>query len=481
MFTRNQKHWRRLVAITIVAALISAGGIGINLPNTLAKPGGYAFTPISFLADPAPGPQGGVFVNDFEPGRINNNGDLVFGADISTGGEGVYLLRKGVLTEMLRTGEPAPGGGVVDSVLLGPSTQNDVGDAAVSFALSPFSFPVGVNSGTYFYSHSSRELSAVVRPGITPSPAGGTFAGVFFGVNLNNRGSLVFQGIFATDQGIHLPDEDYVGLGIGVFKADKKGNISTIVKPGDPAPGGGTFDWATGPPWLNDGDNVAFCGHIAGEECKSPTSAPQSFIMACLASLYLYTASTGEIVSIAHLGDPAPGGGIFRQAFAPVMNNRGDIVFLGDITSPPNAGEVVGVYLHSGGITIPVARPGDPMPGGGHYVSGSNLIGVPQVHVNNSGEVVFNCILDTDVNSDGTADTGLFAWSHGSLRLVARTGTVIPGVGTIDRFAMMIASIPPAPFVTPSSGALNNDRGQVYFGAMLADGRGVQLVATPKP
>ena len=37
------------------------------------------------------------------------------------------------------------------------------------------------------------------------------------------------------------------------------------VAPGDPAPGGGTFDY-TYNPWINDRGDVAFGGHVAGEE-----------------------------------------------------------------------------------------------------------------------------------------------------------------------------------------------------------------------
>ena len=50
--------------------------------------------------------------------------------------------------------------------------------------------------------------------------------------------------------------------------------------------------------------------------------------------------------------------------------------------------------------------------------------------------MAFNCVLDTDVNADGSLDTGLFVWSGGALRLVARTGTVIPGVGTVAQLVM---------------------------------------------
>ena len=97
------------------------------------------------------------------------------------------------------------------------------------------------------------------------------------------------------------------------------------------------------------------------------------------------------------------------------------------------------------------------------------------------GDVVFNGTLDTDANGDGIPDTGMFVWSKGALRLVARTGTVIPGVGTVTHL-MNPYLVPPTPVAGPvsaTSGAVINNRGQVFFQAILADGNDVLLVATP--
>jgi hypothetical protein len=214
-------------------------------------------------------------------------------------------------------------------------------------------------------------------------------------------------------------------------------------------------------------------GHVDGEECHA--DFPQAFLIGCLGSVYVKDAATGNIRSIAHAGDDAPGGGVYRQASSPVINAQGDIVFLGDLTSPP----AIGVYLYSGGQTIAVARPGDPMAGGGRLVTAGNT-GFWQLDVNNAGDVVFNAALDTDDNADDIQDTGLYMWSHGSLRLVARTGTVIPGVGMIAHLGTTVPTVEGPSVVDPNSGANNNDRGQVVFGATLSDGRGVLLLATPK-
>jgi hypothetical protein len=128
---------------------------------------------------------------------------------------------------------------------------------------------------------------------------------------------------------------------------------------------------------------------------------------------------------------------------------------------------------------MPVARPGDLMPGGGHFVT-ATFFANAGYSINNPGDVTFNARLDTDVNGDGILDTGLYLHSGGSLRLVARTGTVIPGVGTVAHVN------PPSVATNPNQnphdlfgGGAINDLGEILFQVTLTDGRGVLLVATP--
>lgn len=276
----------------------------------------------------------------------------------------------------------------------------------------------------------------------------------------------------------NVPDtgEDYIGLGVGIFRAKSNGLISSVVSPGDASPGGGTFDYAA-EPWVNDGGDVSFIGHIAGEESVIAGFPPQAEFISALGGLYVKKFGSGEISTIVHAGDPAPGGGNFRQVFHDVMNNRGEIVFDGDLTPAPGVNESIGVFIYSGGKITAIARPGDPMPSGGTLVNAS-VIGA-NVHVNNCSEVVFSGVVDTDVDGDSFADTGLFRWSHGHLSEIARTGTVIPGVGTVDELAAPQLVVPPAPIPTTTSGAINNDVGQVIFQATMTDGSGVFLLATP--
>ena len=472
------KIWSHQNKIGVFAIFALCGTIGTTGQHVSAQADGFAFAPVAFLGDPAPG--GGAFLDVFESNFINNRGDVLFGSNVTANEEqGIFLLPKRVKTigEIARVGGPAPGGGVFGVGFGSPNALNDQGDVGFMFLLDPLSFPIGMNAGVYRYSQRTQALTAVMTPGVTPAPASGAFAGATFGTSLNNAGLLAFGGIVPTDNGVHLADEPYLGFGAAAYTADAEGHISALVEPGDPAPGGGVIDWAVFPQ-INASRDVAFMGHLSGEECRAESFPPQAVLMACLGSIYIKDSATGQLRSIAHAGDPAPGGGVYRQAISPKLNDHGDVVFLGDLTPPPTARRVTGVYRHSNGVTVAVARPGDPMPGGGRLVTASNLIGW-QISLNNPGAVAFNALLDTDDNGDGVRDTGVFVWSQGVLQLVARSGTVIPGMGEVAHLVMGVLVVIGETGFFPNSGAMINDRGQVIFGATLSDGRGVLLVATP--
>src|SRR5205823_1141399 len=104
----------------------------------------------------------------------------------------VFLRSHGKETVLGSATAAAPGGGTFDFGFLGPATLNDQGDAAVDFLLQPAGAPFGVNAGAFRYSHSTQTVTAVVMPGVTLAPTGGTFAGVSFGPSLDRRGDLYF-------------------------------------------------------------------------------------------------------------------------------------------------------------------------------------------------------------------------------------------------------------------------------------------------
>jgi hypothetical protein len=446
--------------------------------------GGTSYQVLATLGDPVALPTGPAFrINDFEPNGLNNKGDFLFGNDLGTAndpatyiGEGIFLRSHGQETVLASGGASAPGGGTYDSALFfGPASLNASGDAGFTFQLSPFMLPYGVNGGTFRYSHNTNTVTPVVLPFVTPAPTGGVFQGTSFYPSLNDRGNLAFVGIVQTDQGIHIPGEDYIGLAEGVFKADQGGQISTVVAPGDAAPGGGTFDFA-GHPWINNRGDVVFEGHLAGRPAQIPGFPPQSVLIAALSDIYLKDGVTGAITPVGHVGDAAPGGGTIYWAFGPQINDGGDVIFEG-MLSP--AFDRAGLFHYSDGVVTSIAHPGDAMPGGGHLVTISLAFG-NQEHINRRGDVVFNATLDTDADGDGLPDQGIYQWSNGQVSLLARSGTVLPGIGTIETLVPpSIITIPPPVTFVPTGGAVNNDRGQLLFSALLTDGRFVMLLASP--
>ena len=428
---------------------------------------GFAFTALAELGQPAPGPEGGVFTFDFEPGHLNNGGQAIFTADLDQGagdiGEGVFLFDGKGLTQVLRVGETAPGGGTFGGFgSFSPDALNQNNDGAIAFGLNPFTFPIGANSGLYRYDHGMvASLRAIVVPGVTPAPGGGIFQGAGFHPYLNNRSDLVFTGTVPTTIG---PGAS-IGLGQGIFTADSHDNLSSVVRPGDSAPGGNTFDYAVNPS-INAGGDIGFEAHITADPCLDLGHTLPTFLF-CAGSVYVRYANTGSIVSIAHQGDPIPasaGGGTYDYAYSPLLNGSGTILFAAGLqgTSSP-IGDSQALFLVTGGTTVAVARQGQAMPGGGTLVSTTITPG--NYSLNDKGDVAFNALLDT-------GEEGVYLYSKGALSLVAKSGDVIPGVGTIANFDMAGVGL-------PSSFVDLNDGGEILFGASLTGGGGALLLATP--
>src|SRR5260370_38895070 len=94
---------------------------------------------------------------------------------------------------------------------------------------------------------------------------------------------------------------------MGAFTADAQGKIPAVASPGDPAPGGSTFDYAVDPV-SNDGGDVAFAGRRVSDPC-GPQPAPQATQIGCDTNVYVKRATSGQIETIVQIGDTLPGGG----------------------------------------------------------------------------------------------------------------------------------------------------------------------------
>jgi hypothetical protein len=433
-----------------------------------SRPDQYHLSTLATVGAAAPGGEKGAYSFDFELGDINNKGQAMFVADThsSTGdGEGAFVAdAAGHVKQLFRAGESAPGGGDFGGFgSFSPASINDKGEVATAFGRNPGAKPTGAGGGLYRYSASGVGTGVVV-PDVTHVPGGGTFKGLGFRADINNAGAIAFTGIVDTKIGPGAA----AGLGEGIFVVDKSNRITDVAKPGDVAPGGSTFDFAQNPT-INDHGDVAFGAHIAGDPVISLNQKLPDAIFAA-ESIYVRDGASGKITSIAHQGDAIPasaGGGTFAYAFGPVINNAGDVLFVGAIKPDDPSGSHLGLFLYSKGKLVSVARPGNALPGGGHMASASFF--TSNYDINETGQVVFNA----SINEGGQ---GLFAWSHGKLSLVAKTGrTLLADGGVIDYFDTQDRPVP-----LFAGGALNNDKGQILFGAKLTDGRKVLMVATHK-
>jgi hypothetical protein len=415
------------------------------------------FEKIATLGDATLG--GGRFTAGFAPCCSNSRGDFVFVAGVSPGREGVFLLNKlaGLSPVALALpGQPAPGGGTFERDIPG-STINDSGDVAFAYGLKPLNppelkgFP---KAGLYRYSHRDEKLRAGVIPGVTIAPGFGVFLSIGMRPHLNNAGDMVFPAVVRMKPGLSRSHD----LGQGIFLMDHNGQVTKVLAPGDPAPGGGKFDFAQNP-WINDRGDVAFGAHVAGEECINISESRYG----CNESIYLKRGANGAIESIAHQGESAPLSQRYRFAWGPILNNRGDLVFMGDLMPAQGLRAARGIFLRSGGITVPIAVPGDLMPDGRKIVTANPGFTIDNYFLNNLGEVSFNAALES-------GESALYVYSQGLLHLAAGTGTVIPDIGTISSVGS-----------SNVNGGILNDSGQILFWATLTDGRGVLLLATPAP
>ena len=216
--------------------------------------------------------------------------------------------------------------------------------------------------------------------------------------------------------------------GGGVFLSSG-GTIHKIVRPGDPTPGGGAFLSASSPT-VNTSGQVAFVGSLS--------SPPPS-------GIFLF--SKEGIIKVVRQGDPAPGGGTFVNVNFPTLNARGQVAFLAIV-----GGGRSGYFLFSDGVISPIARAEDPVPGGGTIT----FPFLPPLSLNAAGQAAFMADLSTGDPELEIDDVGVFLVSSGTISRIARRGDPAPGGETFNGA------------FSPSV----DDKGQVAFqGSVLPPGR----------
>src|SRR5437588_10012225 len=149
--------------------------------------------------------------------------------------------------------------------------------------------------------------------------------------------------------------------------------ITTVAMHGTTLRKGVSFD-STRDPWVNDRGDVAFAANTNGDVLTE--------------AIYVKRAATGRIEAI-----PQPSG--FFGAYAPIINNRGDVVY--DLQGHKIADGIGAIYLNTGGNSPErVAGTGDSVPGlVGNISIIAQVIVTANLALNNAGQVAFDVAADT--------------------------------------------------------------------------------------
>src|SRR5579872_2628998 len=278
------------------------------------------------------------------------------------------------------------------------------------------------------------------------------FAGLLLAVSASAQTSFKLQPVVHTGDVAPVPQQlgnilgfafnqkdQVVVLGDGGLFLKSGHDITPIVAPGDPAPGGGIFFGinpaiidAQGQVYFNA--NVSFPGtpgifryskghlnnFIPNGSLTYNGLALSLGLLAVNASgdmlvqdqnFALYIDSKGTLTPIVAPGQAAPGGtDTFSQIFSASINQSGQVAFQGFLASGG-----AGIYLYSGGTISKIIATGDVLADGG-------IIAFPsQPALNDAGVIAFGA-----TSNSSALDEGLFVYANGQLKLAVPATTPLP-------------------------------------------------------
>jgi hypothetical protein len=411
-------------------------------------PGGAhgAIRTVALSGQQAPGaPAGANFTQlyDSEKGPVlNNAGRVAFAAHAMTSGgaasNGIWSDVTGTLTAVTRSGVQAPGTSLgINFTMLRDPVLNDAGRTAFHATISA---PAATNTGVW--SEGSSDLSLVARKG-SAAPGAGAGANylTIFGTSLNDTGQEAFR---AQLSGGPVTANDDVGIW-----AEKAGALTLMARENSQAPGapaGILFDnFPAGPILINAAGRIAFRGFLRGPGVSMGNNR-----------IGIWAERAGGLEMVAREGNNVPGvaGAEFAFIDDPVLNRNGQVAFVASMSFQPTATNSA-VFSEAGGALAIAARRGDAAPGAGF---GANFNGFSAPMLNGEGHLAFAATL-TGGSVTTSNDAGIWSNSSGTLNLVAREGSSVPGLD------------PGVNFGTFADNVLNS-AGQLAFTATLT-GAGV--------
>ncbi|HYB70214.1 MAG TPA: choice-of-anchor tandem repeat NxxGxxAF-containing protein [Candidatus Bathyarchaeia archaeon] len=430
---------RRPVTGVLLAVLVASSASVAPAAET------YMVRPVARTGDAAPG--GGTFDRFGQEtlpivAPVNAAGDVAFFATLSHGraDEGLFLRRGGRLLVVAREGDAVPGAGRLAGFGKHPTPAlNDPGTVVFAAEVT------GGRAVEGIFAWAAGRIRPIAVTGSRAPDMGSSVLAALDAPSVNARGDVVF--LATVRRGRESSDAILVSAG---------GALRKVVAQGDPAPAGGVFA-AFGPPAVNARGDVAFGAVVEGKAVPGGIFVARGDQIGQRQQMHQRQQIHQQIEMMVGAGEETPIGGIFAKFSERIsFNDAGVIAFHGMLKAAPVAAAIFAV---DGGRVVPVARLGDPAPGGG-TISQFGLW--PTVSA--SGAIAFAA----SVENGPTSMAILLAGADGLRRVVA-VGDALPGT---DR----IASLTLFPVVSVGP------RGQVTFAvAPTATGEGPEGVFSAEP
>jgi hypothetical protein len=274
----------------------------------------------------------------FGLGPLNDRGQLCFSTESETAGKLLVQYSSAAFSVIAQAGAEGPAGGWPSNLWLdAPIGMNASGNVVFSGLL----VKVGnnVTGGTYRWEAGDRRLAAVALPGM-PSVAEQKFewaAGPSPTINIRNEIAFVAHVRNSAGRSFY-----------GLFFQDRDGRTRPVVVPDQTVAGGKVI--TAFQPSINDAGDIAFLMKRNGDALEQP-----------------YTLRGGALAPVPTSGIKVPGKFLIGFDGVWVNNANRNVLLAAQLHSL--AGHYVGLFLATETKTIPVAVPGQPMPGGGRLLS----------------------------------------------------------------------------------------------------------------
>ncbi|MEW6252398.1 MAG: hypothetical protein AB1716_17300 [Planctomycetota bacterium] len=328
-------------AAVSAAAQVAAPAGFVDLSRDCLEPVSFRNTVLARYGDNVPGVGPLYLVAPAGTANMNNAGKAAFWSRISAGdrNHGVFIADDSGIRAVVvgcgggfgsgqpgtGCGDPSPIGGTFSGIYGGSGTPgfNDAGDVLFVSDVNGGSAPRGM----FLYRAATQTFVKVVAIG-DASPAGGTISSLGL-ASLNTQGDVVL-----------IAEHNGAGGPVHVLKW-VNGTLSTFLKVGDPAPGGGTFTligreyfgfqdgtrlYIGNVPGVNDAGQVAFFSLVSGG----------------LAERGIFLKTGTNIEWYLKAGESSPAGGTYLDFWQPLLNESGQIAIFCDLRDGPGSAWIVG-------------------------------------------------------------------------------------------------------------------------------------------